>query len=302
MKELSKCILTDYGFGNQVKFLPSENRVIGYQFPPVGEVLVSEFAIIQFENNQVDNKWILAGLCRHAFESKTEPPIIDTEFLKRFINDTDYPRTFREKVQILLKFIYDNGGKDYKPKKFHSAMDYPLAFAESEEEFTRVMDYCEDHSFIKWRICTPMSLGRKQYIDVVLTDLGIEEVLKDQPNIPMIGLVDQEIQTGNPSIDIKIQKAKKLFFEESSGMEEKRNACEQLSFVLEPLREELKDFFSSSDVSDFFQVVNRFDIRHNKPNTIKLKFEEQLEWIFYSLLNTINTYTKLSKRTELNDS
>ena len=75
-----------------------------------------------------------------------------------------------------------------------------------------------------------------------------------------------------------------------------RSACESLSYVLEPLREELPKYFHKQDVSDFFNIVNNFDIRHNKDHTKKLIHPEQLEWGFYSLLNTINTYVKLKKR------
>ena len=112
----------------------------------------------------------------------------------------------------------------------------------------------------------------------------------------MISLVNQEIQTGNPQIDMNINHAKKLFFKTDATIAEKRSACESLSFVLEPLRDDLNSFFSSSDISDFFQIVNRFDIRHNKETTTKLVHEEQLEWIFYTLLNTINVYTKLKAK------
>jgi hypothetical protein len=79
-------------------------------------------------------------------------------------------------------------------------------------------------------------------------------------------------------------------------MDDKRSACETLSYVLEPLRKELEAFFSTSDVSDFFQLVNRFDVRHNKSSTINLVHEEQLEWVFYTLLNSISTFTKLKRK------
>jgi len=60
---------------------------------------------------------------------------------------------------------------------------------------------------------------------------------------------------------------------------------------LEPLREELKKTFTS-DTKIFFRIVNEFNVKHNKERTKNIQHEEQLEWIFYSLLNTINTYSK----------
>ena len=76
-------------------------------------------------------------------------------------------------------------------------------------------------------------------------------------------------------------------------MDRMRSACETLSYVLERLRTELEAYFSTKDIADFFQLVNRFDIRHNKETTKALQHPEQLEWVFYTLLNTINTYIKI---------
>lgn len=56
--------------------------------------------------------------------------------------------------------------------------------------------------------------------------------------------------------------------------------------------------FTKGDTNVFFKIINDFDIRHNKNTTRQIEFPEQLEWIFYSLLNTINTYTKLKQRLE----
>ena len=77
-----------------------------------------------------------------------------------------------------------------------------------------------------------------------------------------------------------------------------RSACENLSYVLEPLRKDCEVLFTKSDTNVFFKIINDFDIRHNKNTTKQIEFPEQLEWIFYSLLNTINTYTKLKQRLE----
>ena len=75
-----------------------------------------------------------------------------------------------------------------------------------------------------------------------------------------------------------------------------RSACETLIYILDPLRKDLETYFKQKDISDFFQIVNNFDIRHKKESTKDIINEEQLEWIYFSLLNTINTYTKLQKK------
>ncbi|HEX4850263.1 MAG TPA: hypothetical protein VFV08_05615, partial [Puia sp.] len=50
------------------------------------------------------------------------------------------------------------------------------------------------------------------------------------------------------------------------------------------------------DTEDLFNIVNNFTIRHGKISTKRIVHEEQLEWVFYSLLNTLNTYIKMKKK------
>jgi hypothetical protein len=50
------------------------------------------------------------------------------------------------------------------------------------------------------------------------------------------------------------------------------------------------------DTEYFFRIVNEFSIRHNKLSTKRINSEEQLEWVFYCLLNTINTYVKMKRK------
>lgn len=40
--------------------------------------------------------------------------------------------------------------------------------------------------------------------------------------------------------------------------------------------------------NECFAIVNENDIHHNKNSTRAIEHEKQFEWIFYSLLNTIN--------------
>ncbi len=129
-----------------------------------------------------------------------------------------------------------------------------------------------------------------------MTSLGKEEAKKALPKMPLFGLISQTLTTGDEEIDAKINLARELFYTEPLSMDKMRSACETLIYILEPLRDSLKSYFGQKDVSDFFQIVNTFDIRHNKDSTKTIMYEEQLEWIFYTLLNTINTYSKLKRR------
>jgi len=134
------------------------------------------------------------------------------------------------------------------------------------------------------------------YMRVKITAKGRREAERGLPKMPLFGLVNQEISTGDLLIDQRINHARELFFDKPQNLDKMRSACETLSYVLEPVREDLKTFFTVKDVSDFFQLVNAFDIRHNKDTTKTLIHTEQLEWVFYTLLNTLNTYYKLKSK------
>jgi hypothetical protein len=223
-----------------------------------------------------------------------EPFLIDQEFIRKGYLSLKPPTEFDDKCRTFLLTLYEMGGKENRKFNMKSQEDFALAYA-SSEEFIRIIDRLESEYFIS--IDSKPSTKRDEfYFGLKLTKYGIEEVAKDLPKIPLFGLVNQNITTGNQEIDDKINHARVLFFSDNPSAEKKRSACETLSFVLEPLRTDLSKYFVQKDVSAFFQIVNNFDIRHNNSFTKQLNDEEQLEWVFYTLLNTINTYIKLKKK------
>jgi hypothetical protein len=298
MNRLLHCILTSYQFDKAMVLEPTDGDFIEYDGSPAGKVRIAFPTLIELMNKRDYNHPILAGICRNLFEKEEEPPLITTDFITNGIKNFSIPKSFKEKALHLLKYIYDKGGNDYKTFNFSSPNDYPLCYAENHDEFTRIMIYLEENFFLKWKNSQIFPGGLRTFWDTQLLENGIELVEKDLPNIPMIGLVDQEISTGDIDIDEKINHAKELFFQEPQSIDRMRSSCETLSHILEPLRKEAKKYFAYKDIEDFFQIVNNFDVRHNKDTTKKIIHPEQLEWIFYSLLNTINTYTKLKQRLE----
>lgn len=295
---LLHCPLTGYQFNESVIIDEIQGPVFGYEYSPVGKVKIALPTLIEFINNTQYNHPILAGICRNAFEIGIEPPLINRDFIDNGIKTVPYPKSFKEKVLHFLKYMYDRGGNDYNTFSFSTSNDYPICYSENHEEFRKIIEHLKDRHQIKCPNEQTIARGIKRYYDVELTDIGIAEVEKVLPKIPMIGLVDQQISTGDSETDDKINYAKDLFFQEPKNLDRMRSACETLSFVLEPLRKDLKKYFMSKDTEDFFQLVNNFDIRHNKEHTKDIEYPEQLEWIFYSLLNTISIYSKLKQRLE----
>lgn len=296
MTTLKHCILSAQQFDETVKFSNLSAPAIEYEWSTVGKVKISHPTLIEFQNNRKFIHPILAGICRNSFINKVEPPLINQHFIDVEIKNIKYPKAFKEKCLHFLKYMYNNGGKDFKKFDFYNARDYPICYSEDLDDFSRVLEYLEDNYQIKWHSAPGMARNLKQYFDVQLTDEGIEKVEAELPNIPMIGLAEQEISTGNPINDEKINHAKTLFFQQPQTMDRMRSSCESLIFILEPLRQEIKKYLNSKDTEDFFNIVNNFDIRHNKEKTKDIEHPEQLEWIFYSLLNSINTYSKLKNR------
>lgn len=275
---------------------PVTGTTLEYETEFVGKVRISLSAYIELKDGDYE-RYIIAGICKNRSLKNEEPVLVDSNFIREGYKKLNPPTEFDEKCKHFLKYLYEFGGKDNKEFEVNSTKDFPIAFADPEE-LTRIVDQLRSDNFIDIRKTHQMARGKDSqlYLGVKLTNTGKAEVRKSLPNIPLIGLVNQAITTGDIEVDKKINHAKQLFFDDNSSLDKMRSACETLSYVLEPLREDLKLYFNQKDVSDFFQIVNTFDIRHNKETTKDIVFEEQLEWVFYTLLNTINTYVKLKQK------
>lgn len=239
-----------------------------------------------------EEKQILIGICKNRSLNGEHPITITSAFLKQ-LNNQEIPYAFEERAKHLLQYLYDNGGKQYQGHNMDSYNDSSITYS-SSDEFERIIKYLKSEGWIDVDKET-MAQQSVSYIGLRITKTGISEIEKGLPKIPMFGLVNQKIITGDIEIDGKIEHARLLFFGEHSTLDSKRSACEALSFVLEPLRDRIKILFEG-DTEYFFRIVNEFNVRHNKERTKVLQYEEQLEWIFYSLLNTISTYSKMKRR------
>ncbi len=292
---LHYCVLTGYPL-KMSKPIDNAQPILIYEFEPIGKVKIGLPTLLSFITKKEFKHPILAGICRAAYEKGEDPPIITGEYIHNDLKNNNYPKTFQEKSHHLLKMLYQKGGNEYQKFNIGSHYDYPLCFSNDSEEFERIMDYLEDKFWISWEDTSSGYGKHKLYYSVKLTEYGINEVERELPKLPMIGLVDQVIVTGDPGIDERVNHAKKLFFDEPQTHDNMRSACEALSFILEPLRKNLQAIFLPKDVEALFQIINTFDIRHNRDHLKKIDQPELLEWVFYSLLNTISTYVKMKNK------
>lgn len=289
------CIITKKKFDNTFKYYqdPSFDG-FKYYFKPVGTVHITHVAELIINKNNF-NVSLIAALCRCAHELNNPPPLIDSVLLNSLDTLKDIPKTFKEKYDHFLLMLYRTGGNEYKFRTIKVEDDYPLAFASDITEFQRIIDLAilsEDLECSN-KIETDQS-GTIYYSDLRFTMKGLKKIDKLINNY--FSIVQPKIDSGNADTDRKINHAVSLFYQENATIEDKRSACEGLAFILEPFRKDLDKYFVDKDVNMFFQLVNEFDIRHNKEKTKKLIYEEQVEWIFQCLLNTLVTYIKIRKR------
>lgn len=296
LKNIKKCILTGYKLQEIPVFSSQFGPVVEYKTPLTGKVRIGLSTLIQLQKGVDPNRHpILAGICRHAMVAGEEPPIINQEFLESELQKVHFPKSAVEKSIFLLKFLFNHGDSGLGTFELNSARDYPLCFALNKKDFEDILNYMINVE--GWLSATvDRNVLRSMYVKTYITKKGKEEIEKELPQIPLIGLVNQSISTGDISVDQQINHAKDLFFRKPQSLENMRSACETLSYILEPLRKEMIKYFSKKDVEVFFRLVNEFDIRHNKHHTTKLVEPVQLEWVFYTLLNSINTFVKLRSK------
>src|SRR5690348_1422184 len=123
-----------------------------YETPKTGKVVITDIALISAGNLSDDEKRILAGICRNK-SLKNEPFMIKSSFFQELKNQ-GVPHSFEDKAIHLLKYLYDNGGKEYKSHNFDTEMDAPITYS-SREEFERIIEYLSDNDFIDYKSINP---------------------------------------------------------------------------------------------------------------------------------------------------
>lgn len=295
---IDTCIITKRKFDKSFKYFQDPDfNGYKYYFKPVGTVYISRVAEMVINNKNNIDLSVVAGLCRCAYELNETPPIIDSELINSLGVLKNIPRSFKDKYDHFLSILYKTGGNEYKTKTIEVEDDYPLAFAGDISELQRIIDFAISSGELE---CLEKfdseEIGTMIYLDLRFTPKGLKKVDKLINNY--FSIVQPKIDSGNIEIDRKINHAVSLFYQENSTIEDKRSASEELSFILEPFRIDMEKYFMDKDVNLFFHLVNEFDIRHNKEKTKKLIYNEQIEWVFQCLLNTLITYIKLRKRFE----
>jgi hypothetical protein len=94
----------------------------------------------------------------------------------------------------------------------------------------------------------------------------------------------------------RVQSAADKFRRRSSSRDDRRDAVRDLGDVFESLRKQASGHLSRADESDLFQILNKFDIRHNNETQKKDYDPIWLAGIFYHFLAMIHVLTHLIDR------
>jgi len=112
------------------------------------------------------------------------------------------------------------------------------------------------------------------------------------------GLEDMSpVQTGEESIDDRVQHAIQSYRRRSATVAQKRDAIKNLADVLEFLREGDRMGVPSREEARLFEIANQYGIRHhNSTQSTDYDPGVWLDWIFFSFLNAITLSTALIAR------
>lgn len=118
----------------------------------------------------LEDKYILAGVCRNNWLNDLQPTQINSAFL-RTLKNLDIPYDFESRAKLLLQHLYNSGGKEYKSFSIRTAGDASLTYS-SPEEFERIMAYLKEEGWIRWEKRNPTK-ATIFYQDVRITKEGI---------------------------------------------------------------------------------------------------------------------------------
>jgi hypothetical protein len=292
-----KCPFT--GASSECSTVANNPFMTDYSNVVIGRVTMPGTLITIAEGGKYkDISHIITGISRHHWVKYKTPFEITSGLLEGGYKEFNIPSNFKQKSYFLLNYLYENGGSEYKKFVLFPGNEYPLAYSTDSDEFIRILDKLDDDGLVILLDTLEAGSGEVINMSIRLSKDGIAEIEKDLPEFPMFDLAKQKVFTGDERIDELIQHSKNMFFKHDATDEDKRSACEALCKVLEPIREEMKakKFFGKKDVEAFFEIVNDFDIRHNREYTKQLVHTEQFEWLYYSLLNSIICFYKLNTR------
>ncbi|MCY9111151.1 hypothetical protein MOE45_08605 [Bacillus atrophaeus] len=151
--------------------------------------------------------------------------------------------------------------------------------------------------------------GQKIYLDEMNSvlnnydkgyELTKEGYIRELLDNGLENLVDssQEI-TSDCTFEEIVNNAKKKFFHYNADELDKKSAILELGGVLENLKKSNTLELLTTDESDLFHVLNKFNLRHNNLNQ-RPDYDKDVfyPWIFFNLLSAVDAALKLIRKKE----
>lgn len=102
-------------------------------------------------------------------------------------------------------------------------------------------------------------------------------------------IFNADVPSTDSNVVGRINSAIIRFRRHGSNMDDRRQAVRDLVDVLEYLRPQVKELFTSKDEGDLFNIANNFGIRHlNEKQKTSYDANIWLSWMFYFYLSTIH--------------
>ena len=268
-----------------------------YKTKRFGTIKISKYALLNIDDfcSNYSKRNILRGLLINQYVFNKSPLLITPEYLDNIQIPND-AKSWEGKWVHLLRHIEKAGGHLRKPIILKSGHDFIITFSDDSMEFQRLGEYLFLNGYID--VSNPHSNFPRVMMNVTIKDKGMEFLHQGYKHT-VLNRLASNVFIWDEKVSPIVDKACELFFKENSSREEKRVACKSLADVIENIQEikkRLNKYFTKKDTNTFFTIVNEYEIRHNHEMIKRIEFEEQLEWVFYSLLNTLITYYKLESK------
>ena len=124
------------------------------------------------------------------------------------------------------------------------------------------------------------------------------EVL-NRPEVGFEAIFEADIPSNDANIIQRINSAVLRYRRHGASIDDRRQSVRDLVDVLEYLRPKVKEFLTSSDEKDLFNIANNFGIRHLNDKQ-KVAYEQSLwlSWMFYFYLSTIHVVLRKAGHSE----
>lgn len=256
----------------------------------VAKVTINLNELIDYVNEVYEHFKVKGGLNNLPQEESGESVLLSIDYFnkKSILPFNKLKEYSEEEVFDLIEFFYDQL-EEYEspPSYYRNGQQVPNRLIDDSvltKEFLQGVYRVKINNII-----SKYGLGYELTTEGYIRDLisnGLE-ILVDSEQ----GVIEDEDSRK------KIKDAKNLFLSHKSDDVKKWAAITLLGGVLEKRQKTGKLNLYKKDENELFEVLNRFNIRHNRPDQISDYDKEVFyPWIFYNLLSALDASLKIQKK------